>query len=66
MDDLTIEELLQKAVYWEDMDQALTIMPAGEDGGVFLMRYDGTRARTAATLREALIEYIKENNREDY
>ena len=61
----SVEELLSRATYWEDMDSALVIMPAGEspEAGVFIMRYDGNHGVTGRTLKEALELYIKERRR---
>ena len=59
----SIEELLQEAAYWEDPKSMILMAPAGENGGVFLCRYDGTRPVEAETLRKALTAYIEEKNR---
>lgn len=54
-EDATIEEVLSDVCYWEDIDSAL-IVSSTEEGGAFVMEYDGGRWASAPTLKEALIK----------
>ena len=62
--DKSIDELIEEAVGYPDWDNALVVVPAGEDpgSGIHVCRYDGTRGVTAGSLKEALELYIRENS----
>jgi hypothetical protein len=54
---LTPEQLLSHISYWEDLEQALIIMPT-EDGKVVVIRFNGMDiSATGSTFKEALILY---------
>lgn len=53
----SIEELLADICRWEDMDSAL-IVSSTEDGGAFVMTYDGEGGVVGPTLRVALIRFM--------
>lgn len=66
LEDLSIEELIRKAAYWEDPDQTLQVHCAGQtiEEGIVIADLEWQRPVTKPTFKEALIEYIKGSQKE--